>query len=369
MSETKYRTAKIKVMGVGGAGCNAINHMINFRIKGVDFIATNTDAQALLNNLSDNTINLGSKMLKGLGAGGIPEMGTKAALESEKEIRDSLEDTDMVFVVCGMGGGTGTGAAPIICKIAREMQILVLAAITTPFTFEGRLRIANAKKGIEELKNHVDSMIVISNDKLLQVYGNNPLQDSFSNADETLRQAVQSITDLIVLPAKINLDFADVKTVFKGKKNAIFGIGIGNGKRKGIDATMEALNCRLLDASIKGVKNAIVNFTGGPTTTLFDINDSIDCIKKEAGADINIIFGLKINNEMDDKMIVSIIGTEFDEENVRYANPDDIEQIRRNRALLEDKVQKAGLESHREASDKLVASTDDGDEDLPPFMQ
>lgn len=368
MEENRYRTAKIKVMGVGGAGCNAVNHMINYNIEGVEFAAANTDAQALLNSLATEKINLGSKMLKGLGAGGIPDMGTKAALESEKEIREHLENIDLIFIVCGMGGGTGTGATPIICKIAREMQILVIAAVTKPFNFEGRLRVANATKGVEELKKQVDSMIVISNDKLLEVYGNNPLHDSFKNADETLRQAVQSITDLVVLPAKINLDFADIRTVFKGKKNAIFGIGVGSGKRKGIDATREALNCRLLDASIKGVKNAIVNFTGGTTTTLFDINDSIDCIKKEAGSDINIIFGLKINEEMEDKMMVSIIGTDFDEEDVRYANPEHIEQIRKNRNLFKEKNRENKSESSWEEPVQAPKKENDED-DLPPFMQ
>ena len=366
MEENRYRTAKIKVMGVGGAGCNAVNHMINYNIEGVDFIASNTDAQALLNSLATEKINLGSKMLKGLGAGGIPDMGTKAALESEKEIRDLLENTDLVFVVCGMGGGTGTGATPIICKIAREMGVLVIAAVTKPFTFEGRLRVANATKGVEQLKKQVDSMIIISNDKLLEVYGNNPLYDSFKNADETLRQAVQTITDLVVLPAKINLDFADIRTVFKGKKNAIFGIGVGSGKRKGIDATREALNCRLLEASIKGVKNAIVNFTGGTTTTLFDINDSIDCIKKEAGSDINIIFGLKINQEMEDKMMVSIIGTDFDEENILYANPEHIEQIRKNRDLFK---QNGENDTNQNTQKQPIAPKEENDDDLPPFMQ
>lgn len=369
MEQNRYRTAKIKVIGVGGAGCNAINHMINYNIEGVDFIAANTDAQALLNSVASEKINLGSKMLKGLGAGGIPDLGTKAALESEKEIRDLFENTDLVFVICGMGGGTGTGATPIICKIAREMQVLVIAAITKPFNFEGRLRVANATKGVEDLKKQVDSMIIISNDKLLEVYGNNPLHDSFKNADETLRQAVQTITDLVVLPAKINLDFADIKTVFKGKKNAIFGVGVGSGKRKGIDATREALNCRLLEASIKGVKNAIVNFTGGTTTTLFDINDSIDCIKKEAGSDINIIFGLKINQEMEDKMMVSIIGTDFDEDDVRYANPDHIEQIRKNRDLFKESEHKNQNAQSWEEKTLKKSNKNDDEDDLPSFMK
>ena len=373
-NEETYRTVKIKVIGVGGAGCNAVNHMIDYGIEGVKFISANTDAQALLNSISNEKINLGKKKLKGLGAGGIPDIGSKAALESEAEIRNLLEDIDMLFVISGMGGGTGTGAAPIICKIAKEMKILVIAVVTRPFNFEGRLRVTNANKGIENLKKNVDSMIIISNDKLLEIYGNNPLYDSFNNADETLRQAVQSITDLVVLPAKINLDFADIRTVFLDKKNALFGIGIGIGKRKAIDATREAV---LLEASIKGIKNAIVNFTGGTTTTLFDINDSIDYIKKEAGNEINVIFGLKINKEMGDKMIVAIIGTEFNEEEVRYANPDYIKKIR-NRGR-EEEINSSKTNSEKDYSsiketnienNKAKKNTNESDDDdLPSFMK
>ena len=351
--------------------------MIDYGIEGVKFISANTDAQALLNSISNEKINLGKKKLKGLGAGGIPDIGSKAALESEAEIRNLLEDIDMLFVISGMGGGTGTGAAPIICKIAKEMKILVIAVVTRPFNFEGRLRVTNANKGIENLKKNVDSMIIISNDKLLEIYGNNPLYDSFNNADETLRQAVQSITDLVVLPAKINLDFADIRTVFLDKKNALFGIGIGIGKRKAIDATREAVNCKLLEASIKGIKNAIVNFTGGTTTTLFDINDSIDYIKKEAGNEINVIFGLKINKEMGDKMIVAIIGTEFNEEEVRYANPDYIKKIR-NRGR-EEEINSSKTNSEKDYSsiketnienNKAKKNTNESDDDdLPSFMK
>ncbi len=363
MTENEKHTVKIKVIGVGGAGCNAINHMINCKIEGVDFVVANTDAQALNNTLAKEKINLGRQMLKGLGAGGIPETGAKAAIESEEEIRNILEETDLIFVVCGMGGGTGTGATPVICKIAQDMEVLVVAAVTKPFSFEGYLRVTNAKKGIEDLKKYVDSIIVFANDKLLEVYGNNPLHDSFQSADEMLRQAVQTITDLVVLPAKINLDFADIRSVFKGKRNAVFGIGIGSGKRKAIDATHEAVNSHLLEASIKGVKNAIVNFTGGKTTTLFDINDSIECIKKEAGGEIDIKFGLKINKEMGDKMIVSIIGTDFDEKEIRYANPQHIEQIRKNRIFSEENQ----AENNQQKADKSKSQTDEGD--LPPFMQ
>lgn len=367
-TKKKFRTAKIKVLGIGGAGCNAINHMIDCGIENINFVACNTDAQALNSSDAIEKLYLGEKSLKGLGAGGVPEVAENAAKESEVNIRKALEEVDLLFAVAGMGGGTGTGATPIICKIAKEMKILVIACVTKPFNFEGKLRVSNASKGIENLKKEVDSMIVISNDKLLEVYGNSSLFDSFHYADETLRQAIQSITDLIVRPSKINLDFADIKTVFTKKKNALFGIGVGHGKRKAVDATREAINCKLIEASIKGAKNAIVNFTGGATTTLFDINDSIDFIKKEAGEEINIFFGLNINKDMGDSMMVSIIGTDFDEDEIEYANAEYINQIRKSQEMEEIRKE-IDKEDWEKKEDKDYSDYAKDEDDIPPFME
>ncbi|WHP38859.1 MAG: cell division protein FtsZ [Mollicutes bacterium] len=384
MTPEKLRIVKIKVIGIGGAGCNAVNHMIDYQVEGVEFTSANTDSQALLNSFAEDKIMLGAEMLKGIGAGGDPLIGEKAAIESEKEIRQKLENIDLLFIVCGLGGGTGTGASPVIARIAQEMNILVVAAVTKPFSFEGRFRSANADKGIQNLKKYVDSMIIIANDKLLETQGNYSLDKSFNSADENLRLAIQTISELVVMPAKINLDFADVKRVFTKKKNALFGVGVSEGKRKAIDATREAIKCNLLEASIKGVKNAIVNFTGGPGTTLFDINDSIDYLKKQAGEEVNIIFGLKINKEMGEKMMVAIIATDFNEGEIKYANPDMIEQIRKSRELEEKKlssdtnendISKTESSSTNDANlnfsdnDVEFRESEETDDDVPPFMR
>ncbi|WP_368487076.1 cell division protein FtsZ [Spiroplasma sp. DGKH1] len=308
------QVASIKVIGVGGAGNNAVNRMIEAGVQGVEFIVANTDAQIISVSKSRQKIVLGKETSKGLGAGANPDIGRQAAIESTDEIKEVLKGADMVFVAAGMGGGTGTGAAPIIAKIAREMGALTVGIITTPFTFEGRARNSYAIQGTEELRQHVDSLIIISNDRLLEVIGGVPLKDSFKEADNILRQGVQTITDLIAVPSLINLDFADIKTVMKNKGNALFGIGIGSGKDKAIEAANKAIISPLLEASIRGAKDAIINVTGGNTLTLNDANDAVDIVKQAIGGEVNIIFGTAVNEHLEDEMIVTVIATGFDDD-------------------------------------------------------
>ncbi|AGR42336.1 cell division protein FtsZ [Spiroplasma diminutum] len=312
------KNAKIKVIGVGGGGCNAVNRMVDDNVQGVDFIVANTDAQVLAASSAPTKIVLGEEISKGLGAGANPEIGKQAAIESEEEIKNSLKGSDLIFVAAGMGGGTGTGAAPEIARIAMETGALVIAIVTKPFRFEGRLRNSYAVQGLNELRKYVDSIIIISNDRLLEIIGGIPVQDSFREADNILKQGVQTITDLIAVPAVINLDFADVRTVMKGKGNALFGIGIGSGEDKAIEAANKAITSSLLETSIRGAKDAIINVTGGKTVSLNDAYDAVDIVQQASGEDVNIIFGIAINEHLDDDLIVTVIATGFDDD---YVSP------------------------------------------------
>ena len=305
--------AKIKVIGVGGAGNNAVNRMIEDGVEGVEFIVANTDAQVLSVSKAENRIVLGKNITKGLGAGANPDIGRQAAEESRDEIRRHLKGADMVFIAAGMGGGTGTGAAPIIAQIAKETEALTVGIITTPFTFEGHLRCNYAKQGTSELRKHVDSLIMIANDRLLEIIGGVPLKDSFKEADNILRQGVQTITDLIAVPSLINLDFADARNVMKNKGNALFGIGLGEGPEKAIQAANRAIVSPLLEADIKGARDAIINVTGGKTMTLHDANDAVDIVRQATGNEVNIIFGVAINEHLEDKMILTVIATGFED--------------------------------------------------------
>ena len=305
--------ANIKVIGVGGAGCNALARMEEEGIQGVELIIANTDLQVLANSRVKKRIELGSDLTKGLGAGANPEIGKQAALESEDAIRDALKGADMVFIAAGMGGGTGTGAAPVIAKIAKESGALTVGIVTRPFTFEGKLRQKHSLQGLEELKGNVDSLIIISNDKLLEFVGSIPVSDAFTEADKILIQGVQTITDLIAVPAIVNLDFADVKSVMHDKGSALIGIGLGQGENKAEVAAKQAIASPLLEASIAGAKHAIINVTGGPSMTLMDSNEAVRVIEDYAGnEDINIIFGVAVNDNLDDEMVVTVIATGFD---------------------------------------------------------
>ena len=313
MSELNYnQVAKIKVFGVGGAGCNAINRMIDEDLGAVEFYVANTDLQVLNISPAKNKIILGKTTTKGLGAGANPEIGYKAAVESEDDIRAAMEGADMVFITAGLGGGTGTGAAPLFAKIAKEFDILTVGIVTKPFTFEGKKRTEQSIRGLEELRKYVDSLIIVSNNQLLEVIGRIPFVEAFREADNVLRQGVQTITDLIAVPAMINLDFADVRAVMEGQGSALIGIGMAQGENKAQEAAAKAITSPLLEAQIRGARNAIVNVTGGESITIFDANDAVEFIRDSAGSDIDIIFGVAINDNLGDNIIVTVIATGFD---------------------------------------------------------
>lgn len=305
--------ANIKVVGVGGAGCNAVSRMEDEGIQGVELIVANTDLQVLANTKVKKRIELGVDLTKGLGAGANPEIGRQAALESEQAIREALVGADMVFVAAGMGGGTGTGAAPVIAKISREIGALTIGIVSRPFTFEGKLRTNQAIQGLDEFRQNVDSLIIISNDRLLEFVGSIPVSDAFIEADKILIQGVQTITDLIAVPAIVNLDFADVKSVMENKGSALIGIGLGEGENKAEIAAKQAIASPLLEASIAGAKHAIINVTGGKSMTLMDSNEAVKVIEEYAGnEDINVIFGVAVNDNLGDEMVVTVIATGFD---------------------------------------------------------
>ena len=309
--------AKIKVIGVGGAGNNAVNRMVDEGMQGVEFYVANTDLQVLNVSPVANKIELGKEITKGLGAGANPEMGRKAAIESEAHIRESVTGADMVFVTAGLGGGTGTGASPLVAKIAQEEGALVVGIVTKPFNFEGRRRIAQAEEGLNELRQFVDSLIIVSNNQLLEVIGRIPFQEAFQEADNVLRQGVQTITDLIAVPALINLDFADVRSVMQDQGSALIGIGMAQGENKPSEAAQKAITSPLLEAQISGAKNAIVNVTGGAGISVQDASEAVDFIRDAAGNDIDIIFGVMLNENIGDSIIVTVIATGFDQENVK----------------------------------------------------
>ena len=308
--------AKIKVIGVGGAGNNAVNRMIDSGVKGVEFIVANTDLQVLNSSKAPIKLQIGEKLTDGLGAGAKPEVGREAALESKDAIKDLLTGADMVFITAGMGGGTGTGAAPVIAEIAQDLGALVVGIVTKPFSFEGRKRMEQALSGLQELKAHVDTLIVIPNDRLRDIIDKStPMLDAFREVDNVLRRGVQSISDLIAVTGLVNLDFADVKEVMKDSGNALIGIGIGTGEGRAVEAAKQAVSSPLLEASITGATSAIINVTGGSNLTLFEVEDAAEVIRAAANTDINTIFGAVINENLKDEVIVTVIATGFDKEN------------------------------------------------------
>ena len=309
------KNAVIKVIGVGGAGGNAVNRMIDEGVQGVSFIAANTDVQALNSNKAENKIQLGPKLTRGLGAGSHPEVGQKAAEESQQTIEDSLKGADMIFITAGMGGGTGTGAAPVIAKIARETGALTVGVVTRPFTFEGPKRSKNAAEGIAQLKQYVDTLVIIANNRLLEMVDKKtPMMDAFKEADNVLRQGVQGISDLITSTDYVNLDFADVKTVMENQGAALMGIGRASGENRTVEATKLAISSPLLEVSIDGAKQVLLNITGGPDLTLFEAQDASEIVSKAAGDDVNIIFGTSINPNLGDEVVVTVIATGIDSE-------------------------------------------------------
>ena len=305
--------AKIKVVGVGGGGCNAVNRMIDSGLKGVDFIVANTDLQVLNDSLAPIKLQLGSELTDGLGAGANPEIGREAALESKVEIEESLKGADMVFVTCGMGGGTGTGASHVVAEVAQELGALTVGIVTKPFSFEGKKRMEQAIAGLDELKKHVDTLIVIPNDRLRELIDKStPMLEAFREVDNILHRGVQSISDLIAITGLVNLDFADVKAVMKDRGNALIGIGVGSGENRAVEAAKQAVSSPLLETSINGATDAIINVTGGTSLTLFEVEEAAEVIRTAANTDINTIFGAVINENLNDEVIVTVIATGFE---------------------------------------------------------
>jgi len=306
--------AQIRVVGVGGGGSNAVNRMIAEGLTGVDFIAVNTDTQALMLSDAPKRVRIGDKLTRGLGVGGNAELGQKAAAESTDELYEVLRGSDMVFVTAGMGGGTGTGAAPIIAGIAREMNALTIGVVTRPFTWEGSVRTETARSGIERLKEAVDTLIVIPNDRLLEITDKRAtLQVAFTLADDVLRQGVQGISELITVPGLINLDFADVRTIMSEGGAALMAVGRATGENRAVEAAQQAISNRLLDITIDGARGILFNVTGGPNLSLFEVNEAASIVKQTAHPDVNLIFGAVIDEKLSDEIRIIVIATGFDQ--------------------------------------------------------
>lgn len=312
--------AKIKVIGVGGGGCNAVNRMISSGVSGIEFWSVNTDAQALSDKSPTNCLQVGQKLTRGLGAGGNPAIGAKAAEESRDEIAAALEETDLVFITAGMGGGTGTGAAPIVAEVAKEAGALTVGVVTRPFTFEGRRRTAQAEEGITALQSRVDTLIIIPNDKLLSVISEQtPVQEAFRVADDILRQGVQGISDIITIPGLVNVDFADVRAVMADAGSALMGIGIGSGKSRAREAAIAAISSPLLEASIDGAGGAVFNITGGNDMTLHEVNAAAEIIYEAVDPNANIIFGAVIDDRLQGEVRITVIATGFNTQSQIHA--------------------------------------------------
>lgn len=347
--------AHIKVIGVGGGGNNAINRMVEANVKGVEFIAINTDRQALQTSKAEIKVQIGEKLTKGLGAGANPEVGMKAAEESKNEITDAIRGADMIFITAGMGGGTGTGAAPIVAEVAKEMGILTVGVVTKPFTFEGKRRMVHAEKGIEELKNRVDTLVTIPNDRLLQVAEKKTtMVEAFMMADEVLKQGIQGISDLIAVPALINLDFADVKTIMYDQGIAHMGIGKASGDNRAQDAARQAIQSPLLETSIEGAKAVLLNITGGGDLGIFEVNEAADLIRQSVDQDANIIFGAGIDETLNDELKITVIATGFGEKKTK--------QI--------DGMMKTNADDRLKAREEVASSQFDMDDlDIPTFLR
>lgn len=365
--------AKIKVIGLGGGGGNAVNRMVESGVKGVEFIVANTDLQVLNNSKADVKIQIGASLTDGLGAGAKPEIGKEAALESKKEIEDALAGADMVFVTCGMGGGTGTGAAPVVAEIAQALGALTVAIVTKPFSFEGKKRMQNALAGIDELKKHVDTLIVIPNDRLREIIDKTtPMLEAFKEVDNVLRRGVQSISDLIAVVGLVNLDFADVKAVMKDSGNAIIGIGIGMGEDRAIEAAKQAVSSPLLETSISGATDAIINITGGVNLTLFEAEQAAEVVRAASNTDINTIFGSVINENLSDEVIVTVIATGFEKNaRVKQKAPEEVQvtysTVQQPRRATRTEVEPSYVTTTEVVED--IQDDNDGDYDLPPFLR
>ena len=347
--------AKIKVIGVGGAGNNAVNRMVEMGVNGVEFIAVNADRQALALSKAATKIQIGEKLTRCLGAGGDPNIGEKAAEESKEDIANALKGSDMVFVTAGMGGGTGTGAAPVVAQIAKEMGILTVGVVTKPFTFEGKRRMQSAERGVANLKERVDTLVAIPNDRLLQVSERKTsMIEAFTMSDEVLRQGVQGISDLIAVPGLINLDFADVKTIMYDTGMAHMGIGRATGENRAEDAAKQAINSPLLESSIEGARGVLLNITGGKDLGIFEVNTAAELVQKSIDPEANIIFGAVIDESMGDEISVTVIATGFDKDRVPLSS------------VMVDKVLDRAFEKANIAD---VRSETTSDLDIPTFLR
>ncbi|MGD2155229.1 MAG: cell division protein FtsZ [Anaerolineales bacterium] len=359
--------ARIKVIGVGGGGCNAVDRMINEGLQGVEFVALNTDAQALLLSQAPTRVRIGEKLTRGLGSGGDPETGRKAAEESADELYNVLKGSDMVFVTAGIGGGTGTGASPVIAQVAKEVGALTIGVVTRPFTFEGARRIQVAEGGISKLKEQADTLIVIPNDRLLQIVDKRAsLQEAFSVADDVLRQGIQGISELITVPGLINLDFADVRTIMSEGGAALMAVGNASGDDRAREAAEAAISSQLLDITIDGARGILFNVTGGPDLTLFEVNQAAAIIKETAHPDVNLIFGAVIDPEMGDAIRVTVIATGFE----RTGMPRSVMQRPRPQKEVTSKPREMeSVASVRQARDFQPRAINTEDLDIPTFLR
>lgn len=369
--------AHIKVVGVGGGGCNAVERMIREGLQGVEFVAINTDAQALLLSNATTRVRIGEKLTRGLGSGGNPDQGQKAAEESAEELYSVLKGADMVFVTAGMGGGTGTGAAPIVAQIARDVGALTIGVVTRPFSFEGSRRISTAEAGITKLKEQADTLIVIPNDRLLQIVDKRAnLQDSFRMADDVLRQGVQGISELITVPGLINLDFADVRTIMSEGGAALMAVGTASGEDRARLAAEQAISSQLLDITIDGAHGILFNVTGGPDMTLYEVNQAAAIIKETASADVNLIFGAVVDENMGDSIRITVIATGFDRsvsssegEQSFFRGSSSQKPVDRLSGVEQTQQKNEQTQSVRTTPREQYVYTSDVDVDMPAFLR
>lgn len=378
----KSNTAKIKVIGVGGGGGNAVNMMIAYNLSGVDFIVANTDSQAMVVSKAPIKVQLGAEATKGLGAGSDPEVGKRAAIESQDRLREVLTGADMVFVTAGLGGGTGTGGAPVVAEIARDIGALTVAVVTKPFQFEGKKRWRQAEEGLAELKKVVDTLIVVPNQRLLSISGRNmSLPDAFKKADDILYNGVKGISDLIMVPGLINLDFADVKNVMSEMGLALMGTGVAGGDNRAIEAAQKAISSPLLeDNSIQGARGVLLNITGGPEMTLFEVNEASSLVQAEAHEDANIIFGTVVDETMGEEIRITVIATGFDPQERGCERPSELSSVTaanvgRKRenfekpAFMRNRHEKAGGEKPVVIRMGMISEEDDMDFETPAFLR
>jgi cell division protein FtsZ len=373
MDESNGFSAKLKVVGIGGGGCNAINNMVEAGLQGVEFVAVNTDIQSLNANKAPVKVQIGTKLTRGLGAGANPETGREAALEDAEQIAEHLKGADMVFITCGLGGGTGTGASPVIAEVSKELGALTVAVVTKPFAFEGKMRNFQAEDGLQRLKGQVDTLITIPNQRLLSVGGKHmTIKDAFVKADEVLLHAVRSISDLIISDGYVNVDFKDVQTVMREKGMAIMGVGMSSGERRAVEAAQKAISSPLLqDISIHGARGVLINVTGSSNMTLHEVNEASTLIQEQAHEEAHVIWGLVFDESMDESVRITVIATGFEEQAVREeAKPE-----RRTEKLFDDKGMPAYLKKNvlldaREIRPKPApVDLDDDRYDIPTFLR